>query len=82
MDHLDLDKIGELLAELPPAPDAWVEAAALIPRTLRDLEGVAETLSADPERALETARLEAALRDAGIAPEPATIAALRARLSE
>jgi hypothetical protein len=82
MEHLDLDTIGELLAELPPAPTPWVEAAALIPRTLRDLEGVAETLQADPERARETAQLEQALRDAGIDPEPAKIAALRARLSE
>jgi hypothetical protein len=74
----DLGRLAELLAELAPAPAAWVDAAAEMPRLKRDLEqivGLAETDLAF--RAAVVADLESALRGAGMEPTPALVAAVR-----
>jgi hypothetical protein len=81
MAAFDLDKIGELLAELPPAPAAWVEAAVALPLAMSRLEEVAQVVAAQPDRLAETDRLEAALREAGITPDAPALAALRAHLA-
>jgi hypothetical protein len=61
----DEEQLGELVGALPPAPQAWVEAAKEAPLSHRRLEAVLERAEADdeyrrrlvtdPERALEEA---------------------------
>ena len=80
--HSEEERLGELLGLLPPAPDAWIGAAAAIPSTLRALEDIQARVLTDAEaRAAVTADLEQALREAGVErPTPRDVAALRQRL--
>ncbi len=65
MTAYDEEQLGDLLSALPPAPEAWVEAAKNAPFARRQLEEILERaradeefrrrLVADPERALEEA---------------------------
>jgi hypothetical protein len=77
----DEQRLAELLGALPPAPDAWVEAAKELPLARRQLDNLVERAVADEDfrRAIE-ADIEAAIREAGCIPDPVTVAALRARL--
>lgn len=77
----DEQRLAELLGALPPAPDAWVEAAKELPLARRQLDNLVERAVADEDfrRAIE-ADIEAAIREAGCVPDPVTVAALRARL--
>jgi hypothetical protein len=75
------ERIAELLAELPPAPPAWIRAAQELPRTRREIERLATLAEADAElRAALLADTSGALRGAGLEPAPHIVAALRARL--
>lgn len=83
-DHVttfDEHRLAELLGALPPAPDAWVAAAKELPLARRELDDLVERAVANEDfrRAVE-ADIEAAIREAGCAPDPRTVAALRARL--
>ena len=80
--HSDEERLGELLGLLPPAPEAWVAAAASIPSTRRALDDIQARVLTDAEaRAAVTADLEQALREAGVAqPTKRDVAALRRRL--
>lgn len=72
------EELGGLLAELPPAPAAWVQAAAERPALRRDVERIAALTEADRAfRAAVVADLESALAQAGFEPTPELIAALR-----
>ncbi|CAN5179978.1 hypothetical protein BH18ACT14_BH18ACT14_15130 [soil metagenome] len=77
----DEQRLAELLGALPPAPDAWVQAAKELPLARRQLDNLVERAVADDDfrRAIE-ADIEAAIREAGCVPDPVTVAALRARL--
>lgn len=77
----DEQRLAELLGALPPAPDAWVQAAKELPLARRQLDDLVERAVADEDfrRAIE-ADIEAAIREAGCVPDPVTVAALRARL--
>jgi len=77
----DEQRLAELLGALPPAPDAWVQAAKELPLARRQLDSLVERAVADDDfrRAIE-ADIEAAIREAGCVPDPVTVAALRARL--
>lgn len=77
----DEQRLAELLKALPPAPDAWVQAAKELPLARRQLDNLVERAVADEDfrRAIE-ADIEAAIREAGCVPDPVTVAALRARL--
>lgn len=77
----DEQRLAELLGALPPAPDAWVQAAKELPLARRQLDSMVERAVADEDfrRAIE-ADIEAAIREAGCVPDPVTVAALRARL--
>lgn len=77
----DEQRLAELLGALPPAPDAWVQAAKELPLARRQLDNLVERAVADEDfrRAIE-ADIEAAIREAGCVPDPVTVAALRARL--
>lgn len=73
--------LGRLLAALPPVPEAWVVAAKGLPFARREIDRIVELAQADAsyrERVLED--LEGALREQGVEPRPAAIAALQARL--
>jgi hypothetical protein len=77
----DEQRLADLLGALPPAPDAWVQAAKELPLARRQLDNLVERAVADENfrRAIE-ADIEAAIREAGCVPDPVTVAALRARL--
>jgi hypothetical protein len=77
----DEERLGELLAALPPAPLGWVEAAQELPRMRRELDHLVGRAEADEafRRAL-VADLESALRATGIEPRPAVVEDLRRRL--
>jgi hypothetical protein len=77
-DPLSDERIAQLLASLPPAPDAWVERAARIPRVQRDLADVQQRL--DEDALLREAFRrdgERALRDAGLSVEHEVLEQLR-----
>jgi hypothetical protein len=81
MTTFDEQRLAELLGVLPPAPDAWVQAAKELPLARRQLDDLVERAVADDDfrRAIE-ADIEVAIREAGCVPDPVTVAALRARL--
>ena len=73
--------LARALRALPAAPDAWVAAAKELPALRAGLDGLVARAESDaPFRAEVLADLEAAVRAAGLTPEPTTLAALRARL--
>lgn len=79
----DEERLGELLAKLPPAPSAWVQAAQELPQARRELAEIVELARADADfRARLFADLEAALTSAGYEPSAALSEALRTRLAE
>jgi hypothetical protein len=82
MTEYDAERLAELIAALPPAPKGWVRAAQELPFARRALDDIVERAVADAEfrRAL-AADLESTLVQAGFAPDPALIDAVRARLS-
>lgn len=77
-----VERLGELLRLLRPAPTGWVEAAAQLPRLRAVLDDLVARAEADAGfRAALVADLEAALSREGIEPTPATVRALQLRLS-
>ena len=86
MSDTEEQHLAELLSALPPAPEAWVEAAAVLPRARSQLETqVRDVLArAEADRRLRdslVADLEAALSDLGIEPSERLVAELRLRLA-
>lgn len=76
------ERVAELLHALPPAPEGWVQAAQELPAARRELDDIVERAARDVEfRQAVEADLEAALRQVGREPDPALVAALRARLT-
>ena len=81
MTSYDIEKIGRLLAALPPTPAAWVAAAQELPRARAALDSLLERAEADAElRNRLVADLEAALAEAGIAATPSFVELARERL--
>lgn len=77
----DTERLAELLAALPPAPQGWVEAAQELPAARRSLDGLIARAEADGAlRRRLIADLEATLTDEGIAVTPALLSLARARL--
>jgi hypothetical protein len=75
------EKLARLVAALPPAPPAWVEAAAALPQTRRDADHIVALAEADQEfQRAASDDLAAALRNAGYEPSDALLAAIRERL--
>jgi len=75
------ETMGRLLAALPPAPAAWVAAAAALPRTRRDADRIVALAEADQQFRVAAIRdLETALRDAGYEPSRALLETLRDRI--
>jgi hypothetical protein len=81
MSVYDEERLAELIASLPPAPEGWVQAAQELPAARRELDELVARAEADEEfRRQLIADLEAALRASGHDPDPVRVAALRARL--
>jgi phage shock protein A len=77
----DIERLGQLIAALPPAPEGWVTAAQLLPDVRRRLDGLVERALADAElRSRLVADLEATLAEAGIEPTRQLAAEVRDRL--
>ena len=65
------ERLAALLAFLPPAPEAWVEAAKQLPAARAQLDGIVARAEQDAEyRARLVADLEQALAADGIEPTP------------
>ncbi|MGZ8782955.1 MAG: hypothetical protein ACXWZB_05600 [Gaiellaceae bacterium] len=77
------ERLGELLALLPPAPTGWVQAAQELPAARLGLDEIVERARVDAEfRVLLVADLEAALAAAGYEPTDELIDAVRACLPD
>jgi hypothetical protein len=76
------ERIARLLRALPPAPEAWVEAAQELPRSRREMDEIVSRAEADVEfRAALIADLETALAAEGFEPDERTLERLRERFN-
>jgi len=76
------EEIAELLAQLPPAPPGWVQAAKELPRARELMDKIVARAEADADyRARVCADLEAALEQAGVEPASPLVDELRRRLT-
>ncbi len=81
MSAYDEDRLAQLIAALPPAPEAWVRAAQELPFARRELDQIVARAEADAEfRQALIADLEATLAREGYEPAPATVEELRRHL--
>jgi hypothetical protein len=76
------DRLADLLAALPPAPQAWVLAAQQLPAARAELDEIVARAEADADfrRAL-IADLESALAQAGYEPDRPLVDELRRRFA-
>jgi len=82
MDPHPEERLAELLSLLPPAPRGWVAAAQELPLARPGLDRLVARAEADARfRELLIADLEAAFAQEGLEADPATVEALRRRLS-
>ena len=82
MDLHPEERLVELLALLPPAPQGWVEAAQELPLVRPGLDRLVARAEADARfRELLIADLEAAFAQEGVEADAATVEAIRRRLS-
>jgi hypothetical protein len=81
MPELPEERIAGLLALLSPAPQAWVDAAKLLPAARAQIDGIVARAEQDAEyRARVVNDLEQALAADGIEPTPALRRELQRRL--
>jgi hypothetical protein len=82
MNHYDEIRLAELLAVLPPAPEAWVAAAKELPFAKAAMDDLIVRAEADAAfRSAVLADLERAIADAGHEPTPALVRELHRRLA-
>ena len=75
---------AELVAALKltaPPPEAWIDAAALLPSTLGDLDAIEQVVASDEFRRHFAVDPEAAVQDAGLTASEPLVRALQARLA-
>lgn len=83
MSEHEAERLAELIAALPPAPEGWVRAAQELPAARMGLDEIVTRAVADAEfLAALVSDLEAALAQAGYEPHPVLVDAVRARLSD
>lgn len=76
-------ELGELLSALPPAPDAWVEAAKELPIARQRLEEIVERAREDDAyRRRVVADPETVLEEADVVAHTQNIEIIRRRLDE
>jgi hypothetical protein len=82
MSAFNEDRLAELIAALPPAPEAWVRAAQELPLARSEFDGIVARAEADDEfRKALIADLETTLAREGYEPERPLVEALRKRLA-
>ncbi len=82
MSAFDEDRLAELLAALPPAPQAWVRAAQELPFVRASLDQIVARAEADAAfRQALIDDLEAALAREGDEPDRPLLDELRRRFS-
>jgi hypothetical protein len=80
MSSYDEERLAELLALLPPAPQAWVQAAQELPLARAQLDDLVARAEADAAfQAALVADLEAALAREGYEPSRPLLDELRRR---
>lgn len=77
----ELDLVAALRLTSPPPVD-WIEAAALLPSTLGDLERLERTIDSPEFRARFRVEPEQAVQEAGLKPSASLLGALRDRLED
>jgi hypothetical protein len=83
MSAFNEDRLAELIAALPPAPQAWVRAAQELPQARTEINEIVTRAEADAEfREALIADLEATLAQEGYEPERPLIDALRRRFAD
>jgi hypothetical protein len=83
MSAFNEDRLADLIAALPPAPEAWVLAAQELPFTRSQFDGIVAKAEADAEfRQALIADLEATLAREGYEPERPLLDALRKRFAD
>ena len=81
MSDMDEQQLAELIAALPPAPEAWVKAAQALPAARRAIDSLVQRAQEDRmARELILADLEDSLRGEGIEPGRSLVHELRLRL--
>ena len=76
------DRLSELIAALPPAPEAWVRAAQELPAARAGLDEIVARAEADAEfRVALIADLEATLAREGYEPDRPLVEELRRRFA-
>jgi hypothetical protein len=81
MNPYDEERLAQLIGSLPPAPEAWVQAAQELPLVRYQLDDIVARAEADLAfRAALIADLEDALRREGYEPEALPLDELRRRL--
>jgi type VI protein secretion system component VasF len=79
--QFDEERLADLLRALPPAPQAWVQAAQELPLARLELDQIVARATADAEfRARLVADLEAVLAQEGYEPDERFLEELRQRL--
>ena len=82
MSAYDEDRLAELIATLPPPPEAWVQAAKELPFARRDLDEIVARAEADAAfREALVADLEATLAREGFEPDRPLVDELRRRFT-
>jgi hypothetical protein len=82
MSAFNEDTLAELIAVLPPAPQAWVRAAQELPLARTEIDEIVARAEADAEfRQALIADLEATLAQEGYEPERPLLDALRRRFA-
>jgi hypothetical protein len=83
MSNYDHEQLSRLIGMLPPAPEAWVQAAQELPTARRGLDQLVARAEADAAfRAEVLANLEQALQAEGVEPQPRVVEELRRLLDE
>jgi hypothetical protein len=83
MSTFDEDRIAELIAALPPPPEAWVKAAQELPFARRSFDEIVARAEADAAfRQALIDDLEAALASEGYEPDRPLVAELRRRFAD
>jgi hypothetical protein len=78
----DEERIADLLAALPPAPEGWVKAAQELPAARNEMDEIVARAEADQRfREAAIADLEAALAAEGYNVDERMLPALRQRLT-
>jgi hypothetical protein len=83
MSAFNEDRLAELIGALPPAPQAWVQAAQELPLARTEIAEIVARAEADAEfRQALIANLEATLAQEGYEPERPLLEALRRRFAD